>query len=90
MRSYDETLRGWGSVDPDDLAAVLCAAVRAAGVEARVQMQFLRPLCAVAIEVTHPDGTVIASFPLGELTIGDDEALTLCAAIEELGKVWRR
>ena len=54
----DETLRGWGSADPDDLAVVLGAALRAAGVEFRIRFRFAG---------VPWEGQWLTSFPEGDV-----------------------
>ena len=58
----DEALTGLGSRDPDDLAVVVCAALRVAGVDAKVRFKRSASGAVVAIEVVEGH-TLVASIP---------------------------
>lgn len=94
----DETLRGWGSADPDDLAVVLGAALRAAGVEFRIRFRFagvgdvanvppprrVRDDLAhvVSIDLESPTGTLIARLPCSPMPMTEDLARVMASAVQ--------
>jgi len=59
-----ETIGVWGSADPDDLAVITCAALRAAGVACSIRFKMSGEL-AVAIELFRGSdrSVLVASFP---------------------------
>lgn len=76
-----ETLRGWGSSDPDDLAVVLCAALHAAGAPASVVFRTNEDGAVAAIEVRSGE-RIVGSFPCAPMSIGKRKADVLAKAIE--------
>lgn len=84
----DATVRGWGGEDPDDLAAVLCAALAAAGAPARVRT-LVNPASAdgqrvVAFEVWSGEHRV-ATLPCHPFSVSEDESDEYALAIATLG-----
>ena len=76
-----EVLGAAGSVDPDDLAITICAALRAAGRRPIVVFR-IEEGRAVAIEVRAPIGVLVASFPMHPIAMGEVQDGALAKAIE--------
>jgi hypothetical protein len=95
MSLLEETMwPAFGASDPDDLAVILSAALRGAGVEHRVlirkQMGDLGERGNLAIELrggADGRGALIASLPLGNADIEEANAMLLAGAIEEAGRL---
>lgn len=81
-----ETLRGWGSADPDDLAVVLCAALRAAGAPSSVVFRTNEDGAVAAIEV-RSGGRIVGTFPCAPMRVGKREADELAKAIKAAADV---
>jgi len=79
-----ENLQGFGSADPDDLAAVLCASLVMSGYLPRIVMCPDATKRIVAIEI-HCDGKLVASLPTHPMTADALQCATLAAGIEACG-----
>lgn len=76
-----EILIGWGSSDPDDLAFVLCAALRAAGVPCRVAFAFdMNEMSVRSIDI-FSGKRLVARLPC-DMTMSNGFAMRLANAIE--------
>jgi len=75
-----ETIGVWGSADPDDLAVITCAALRAAGVACSIRFKMSGEL-AVAIELFRGSdrSVLVASFPIQPIEAGVGLTTLECA-----------
>lgn len=83
----EEMWPAFGASDPDDLAVILSAALNGAGVEHRV---LIKVGVEAAIELRRGKdgrGMLLASLPLGNVEIGEANAMLLGQAIEEAGRL---
>ena len=81
----DETLRGYGSSDPDDLAVVTCASLRVSGHEPMVDFECNHQGAVVAI-VVYRRGIAaarvrVARFDVGGMRATSMQLSTLAASI---------